>query len=358
METLNELNAFLTQIATAQDFARHLELHSSIIPSEKLLRELKIIESHLENLKLILPPIFENLPTFEKLIKVNVFQKKNAIHFILRIPLVDKLDYELYHLYPIPNENNQIIIPRTKYLLVNKQTYLETNDKCPVIQKDTSVCEIETIFDINKKACALQLIHYEKNPDCTPYIVPRIESQTIKIENSNTWILIIPDMTILHIKCYDRIEHKPIRGNYLLTLPYNCKANLNSKLLIPKYKTAYDIALINLPKLQFNLENQTKPEPLNISYIDLTAFDEIRRHAENYQAELRNQRLIDIQQEHTIVIPIILAIIVVFVIFVILYCLFKNRMKSIIPTTLKRRNPPSSKDINKDQKEDIQLGPF
>lgn len=53
--------------------------------------------------------------------------------FILEIPLVEKQMYQYFQLYSLPiktNNSYQIIIPQSKYVALNEQSYVFSDDKC------------------------------------------------------------------------------------------------------------------------------------------------------------------------------------------------------------------------------------
>lgn len=357
-EYTNELNDFLAQLITAQTFARHTELHSSIIKSLELQQELQEIKKHLKDASLIMEPTTENIPNYEKLIKVNTYQKKSSIYFILRIPLVETQEYDYYRLYPIPNENQQIIIPETKYVLLNSHTFIELDEPCQQNKNRNFLCEVEILKDIKSKSCPVQLITYDPEPMCKTQFISDPDNQVIKIEETNSWIAVTPTQTTITTECAEQsIKRIQIQGNYLITIPYGCRAKIDSKTLLPKNKEEFQPTPINLPKLKFKLNfKEIKPMTINLTGIDLSQFVTLKQHIDNFQREVHSQKLLGLHDEKINWIQYsIPSILCIFIIISLLHCFLKHKQKII--TVFQTKNKPTEEATSKPE-ENIPLGPF
>lgn len=357
-EITNEVNDYLDGLLTAQTFARHAELHSNIIEPSQLQKELQEITEYLKDASLPIEPTIQNVPIYEKLIKVNTYQKGTIIYFVLKIPVVEKQLYEYYRLYPVPNEEYEIIIPDSKYVLLNKRTFTESNQPCQEIRNQEFLCENEVLKDINGKSCSIQLITHDKEQKCQINLVRYLNNQIIKIEESNSWIVTAPQQTTITEDCNpESTRRTEIKGNYLVTIPYGCKAKINSKILLPKNKEEFQPTPVNMPRLKINFNHKEgNPMVLNLTNIDLSQFSTLKQHISNLQQEVKSRNLLGL---HDIkinwiqyAVPCILILSLTIITF---YCIFKNKQKIIPMFQIKYHR--KSRD-NPEAKTDIPLGPF
>lgn len=321
LESVNEINDYLNEVITAQTFARHTEMHPSIIKPIELQKELLNIQQNLEDTSLLFEPTLGNIPKYQETLKVNTYQNEAIIYFIIKIPLIEKTKYDYYQLYPIPNENNQIIIPTSKFILLSEETFIEQDELCLHLQKSEYLCEAKILRNIKQKTCSVQLITYSTYRTCLPQTVSNFGNQIIKIDNSNTWILVAANQETLEIQCTSKTtQRKSIFGNYIISLPFGCKGHFDSKILLPKFKSEYSPSLVIMPNVKIENEQKIiKLKPLNLTGVDMSKFNTLKQHITNLENQVNSQELIEIQKEKInwmqYTIPCILLIIISALIF-------------------------------------------
>ena len=82
----------------------------------------KIINSLLLLEKFPCQAIPENILIFENILDIKSYSKDNEIVFIIEVPLVERDNYNIFHLFPLPTpaENHfKMIIPNFPYLIIN-----------------------------------------------------------------------------------------------------------------------------------------------------------------------------------------------------------------------------------------------
>jgi len=88
---------------------------------------------------------------FEKISKIKSYSSENKIIFIIEIPTVSSQMYNFYHLYPMPvikNNSYQLIIPKSKYLMINERNYFFSNENSFEIISEEFICHCKIIGKI------------------------------------------------------------------------------------------------------------------------------------------------------------------------------------------------------------------
>ena len=74
--------------------------HNSIVEPHELFKELQLINNHPNNEKqLPFEATLQKILIFEKIININSYIKNNQIVFVVKIPLVEKNNYNYYHTF-------------------------------------------------------------------------------------------------------------------------------------------------------------------------------------------------------------------------------------------------------------------
>ena len=153
---INSTLYFLSKLETGNEI--NLMIQNEIFYSEKFLHTVRVIERTITlafndviNLELF---TFENLQTLynnlnstyepQELVKLDLlhpfqileFAKFHIIHvndslaFILKLPILSRHIYQYARIYPIPNNNNKILVPEKLFHLTNENQELWTNNAC------------------------------------------------------------------------------------------------------------------------------------------------------------------------------------------------------------------------------------
>jgi hypothetical protein len=162
LESLVLIESQVNDIIESITFAKLKVLHPSIIKPEYLLNQLSRKSQHLDHNNLPLHPSVYALPVLTNLVTLQAYQTNKRIVFILRIPLIEKEKYTLYHLYSIPTKDSKTnlfhtIIPESKYVALseNNRQYLKINsiEKCKDLQEETLLCSDLIPFPYENPPC-------------------------------------------------------------------------------------------------------------------------------------------------------------------------------------------------------------
>lgn len=110
----------ISLLEIAITFASLNNLHPSIVDPNQLLNELIQVE---KDYKLPFAVNRFNIHHLETTINIKAYSTANSITFILEIPIVSDSQYDVIHLYSIPNEHNMTRIPPAPYLILGSKEY-------------------------------------------------------------------------------------------------------------------------------------------------------------------------------------------------------------------------------------------
>lgn len=344
-----QLNSLLMDISIMQTFSRHSQFHTTMLKPNELLNELKTIQKYLPpEISLMIEPNLQTLPIFEKMIQVKTYQTNTKLYFILTIPLTYKTTFDYIKLFPLPNKNKQIILPKGNYLLSNGQSYALTNQPCQLIVENQYICEIEQIT--TSDLCVKNLIKHNSD-NCKKITLSQFNNQIIKIKEISTYLLIMYDLEKLQIECTDRPTIlKRIIGNYLLTIDSFCKVTIGKNILIPTHKTITKPNIYPLFELQmFNISNKQNKLKVNLTKINFGDINEIYDQVEFEENRLKTQTLLDLETDKmiwtTYVIPII---IIILFLLILIYC-YPNYKKLLYKLSCKSNNVKILKTVKDEQ---------
>ena len=148
-----ELEEYYNFVISSITLAKQNILHPQIVSPRNLFHELSNVV--LQNrLKWPISLTFSNLYKYDKLYKLNVAYINNTLIFVIKIPLVEDMQYELYKMLPflIPYNSSNIysyVQPSFPYILLstNKVYYalLENLEVCPTVDTSEHICRIKYV---------------------------------------------------------------------------------------------------------------------------------------------------------------------------------------------------------------------
>lgn len=308
----------LETIEDSITFAKLQVLHPSIIQPEDLLQNLKKIE---KSTSLPFPVQISEIIHFENIIKIKAYQIDHKFTFLLEVPIIDKIDYKLYHTYscPVLKTNNifQTIIPNNKFLVLTNQYYSSFENICKLIDKVYYCYNLDLTNLNDKPLCEIQLLLAQKpNDKCNSYSL-KMQKEKIQFIENNFILLVSPFETSITYQCKKNSQNELLpSGTYLLRNFENCKLEINNKIIqFPILEIKNELYI---PHLNFNFTVKTNYsiEEIDLSPINLDGLKEIKYKLEKQQNVLKYNKM-----EH-IYIPsiwtiIIYAILICFSIYII-----------------------------------------
>lgn len=323
------INNMLEKVEVAITFSKLNIFHNSMIEPEDLLREIELISGHLTYGKLPFQPIISNILLYEKILSIKAYSEDNKITFILEIPIVENEDYVYYRLYPLPvfkNKNFNIIIPSSKYAIVNENKFALSNEKCKEITTEEFICENTNVLPIRQNMpCEIELINYsQKVLNCRLTPINLFDINIRKLQNS-FWLVSTKELVVAKQHCDEHIENIPINGSYLIELSNsNCKIKINDIVIQSHKNIKNKFKMLNLPDINYIKANENMLTSANLTtnLLNINNFKDIHELI-NDQKDRINEFNDNVNLKEINLYSYILYCIILIVVLSILYCIMK-----------------------------------
>lgn len=291
-----QISDYYDKYIEAINLSNHDIISPFLITPKDLCEELTNYKGEFE---LVITPNYKNLPKIYKLIKLQSIMINDLMVFVIKMPLVRRTTFDMYHLIPLPiqYQNDSIfsfIIPRQPYLLLSQSkshfTFLSELKNCIEYLEGKHVCmDIHTAKTTEDSTCEVSLLtsHTDHAPeDCSTKTI-HAEVETWKYVSNNQWLYVLQHPTTLTIICggnKDHIEDIVLHKTGMLQLHNNCKGytmlfsleptsqvNKNVTHFVPKMNImSSDCCVSTSDYINQNMPNPLKPIKLvNIDLNDL-----------------------------------------------------------------------------------------
>lgn len=353
-EMYNELSSSLLtlsfkieNVVNAIMFTKSHSIHPSVLTPTQLYNELvdnvRNLDKHKE---LPVSLSLNNIHTIIDVAKLLCIYVNNKIVYIIKIPLVNRIEYSLYKSIPIPipHDNQQpnsyaMVLPNCKHVAISsdKNTYICFSNlrECIIVGNEIFICNNVDVHLIqNSPICETEMLCKIPNKlplQCkTKLIFGQIDIwQELK---GNRWLFVETEPIKLTVECQTTTSEYKLLGTGILNLKTNCKAYSNYKEFIAKSNITItvkpilsDFNLIDDPccdKSKFNLI-KPKLEPLKLLNVNLDKITSVAN----------NRFIADIDEivnepnpliEYKSYYPIMTFSITIVIIIIILYKLLKE----------------------------------
>lgn len=250
-------------------FVKSNILHPSILTPNQLYNDI------VNNLKII--PKYRDFPvsldisnihTFINIADLTCYYLNNKIMFIVKLPLVDLQQFNVYKNIPLPTPHNNdklnsfaMILPSEQFLALSidrlSYTYLRDLNNCKKILTETYLCEITDVYAVlNNPSCEVEIITQALSsiPENCPYNFIFGDVDIWHRLNNNKWVFVQTKPSKLSIECNHSVFEFVISGTGILNIPSQCTAFFkNLKLVARTYPK------INVPSVysDFNIINDS-----------------------------------------------------------------------------------------------------
>jgi len=381
-ELVNQYSKETSALLNTITSAHRGQLNPQILKPNELLEQLRDIKANLPtNLNLPIEINFQNYFDLMKIIELNILYTNHLIIYSINIPLIENLDFQLYHIISLPvyiNNNNFIFIQSTQdYLIVekNKQYYsLMTQDqinKCINI-KPGIICDSNIpLAKSNKPNCEFQMFLTQSNisNECEVKSVTIFKDIWLQLKNSNSWLYATHIPLEVVISCQETVENTIINKTGLLTLKPNCKAFTKNTIILSKFQNKSNFSKDYLPSFHLpdyteSINNKIKKQNIQLDNSEEIRspqrFNELKLHAKSLAAlnkEIDNELISNNRQNITTTHSIGITVITIIIVGIILTKLIKwinniNRQETNNKTTDKL-NVVYHIEKNKKQTDDI-----
>lgn len=275
--TLNVLQSYLFTLSFKMEdilnsllFVKSNTIHPSILTPHQLYKDI------VNNLKII--PKYRDFPVTLELNNIHILMNvaelvcyylDGKLMFVIKIPLVSALEYNLYKNIPLPIPHVTgnpkpfiMILPSGDYLALSTDktsyTLLQSLNSCKIIPNRTYLCEITDIYTISgNPSCETEIITKALTslPEYCPY---RFLYGNIDIWhrlNDDKWIFVQSKPTKITIECQNNEPSEIIiSGTGVLNIPLECVAYHRNTRLLRKMLTSIRIPTVSS---DFNIINDS-----------------------------------------------------------------------------------------------------
>lgn len=287
----NRISNNYDKFINAVNLGKHGILSPQVITPRTLFDELRNYKGEFE---LPITPDSSNINLYYKILEIQIFVSKGLVVFAIKIPLVDKQNYNLYNLIPLPiqHENNSIysyIQPKKPYLLLSQSkafyTLLQDLNSCIEYREQEYLCkDISIAKRTDQIICETQLLltHINFIPKDCEKINIKAEIETWKDIKNNNWLYVLHRPTTITFLCDDspgHIEDVVLKNTGILRLHKSCKGYTDHFVLQSNSETIENFLNI-VPNIDIkeddccNLNKKlNKSETISLNPIKLTNID-------------------------------------------------------------------------------------
>ena len=312
-----------------------------------------------------------------KVCETKVYIKNNKLSYLISTPLVNKGEFRVYYLVPVPIQTNKdklVYIKTVKSIMCvdsGRQYYYFSSEaelqKCKEPAKDTYVCRQEKplLSSLVQEECAVRLLKMWKSlpESCEVHVVKLTHTVWTQVYD-NEWVYYTPGVDSMTVLCTDRDPiDVPLRGAGKLTLEPTCKGYSKAALLQPVREIRADGSKSgNNQLIQVKLQNECCEElgtRLNLSTLELDLnFRETVSHADDLkyvgvkvkdlekhiqEHEWRNKHS-TVYHGYSVAVYVIISLFCLYVVYRVLRCMVTKGLCRGIAGTLRlthetRANP-------------------
>lgn len=217
-EKVQDLTEEINRLENILSFSRTKSMHHSVLSVEQLqdlLIELKKYYKSEEVINL-------NIRYYYDIITLGTYFVDKRLVIVLQFPIVLTDSFDLYRLCPIPNKNNDIILPSYPFMASNSQEYVYIETEC---QKVTEwyLCEQKVGHQIRKQRDCIHTLIYLQDIDRSCTLTPVVLSREALTQlDSQHYMLSFPRLTKVQLICQQE-KHQILEGSFLARIPHNCK---------------------------------------------------------------------------------------------------------------------------------------
>lgn len=314
-------NSILQDIENSISFAKIQVMHPSIIKTIDLYNQLKLLEKYLNKNELPLEINLNNVLLFEKLIKIDCFIFNNKITFILKIPVVQSENFNLYHLFAVPiweKSQFKVIIPRKKFLVKNKSKFAFTSNPCTEIIPRQFVCPRIDLLEIEEDGpCEIQLLEMKITSTCEKTSIRLSKPLLKQLANSNHWIYTVPYQDTAYLKCPSNEETKYFTtGTYLVEIPKGCQLTTHMGTISnQKSSTTFGQPVLILDLDNSTIQSTSSNFNFHLENIELDDLQAIKSQITHNQPKLSFEKVLMVPSLWTLIIYGTLVFLVMFFVY-------------------------------------------
>lgn len=203
---------------------------------KEIFKHLKLIYEKDELLELDETHLFKII----KFSKKAVISTESTITCVLYIPVLNPNPYNYQRIYPLPNNEDKLLVPPTKYRLLGIREELWTNEQCATINRQ--------VLCVNKpleNECLLNDNNYAKH--CNSIVAKNNYKLIVQLNNNKILAICKYPFKIVE-ECKGRLFHYTLSRKALVSSNDNCKIMINNV----TYENTFNNFTYETPKIYKN----------------------------------------------------------------------------------------------------------
>lgn len=271
-EKVQDLADELFRLENILAFSRTKSMHHSVLSVQQLHNLIMTLKKYYQPGEII----NLDIRNYYEIIRLGTYFVDKRIVIALQFPIIYIDSFDLYRLNPIPNKNNEIILPPYPFMASNSQEYVYIEAECPRVN-NKYLCEQKVGHQIRtQRDCIHRLIYLQEiDGICTATPVTLAKEALTELD-SQSYLISFPRPTKVQLICGQE-KHQLLEGSFLAHVPITCKVKTPEFTIVnteDKIRGS-PIELINIP---WPISTEThKLMTFNLTTIDLNNLQNIQK---------------------------------------------------------------------------------
>lgn len=188
--------------------------------------------------------------------KITVLGIEDTVTFLLKTPILKPFTYNYSQVYPIPNGQNIIIMPPSKFLLQQEDAEFWTNEECPTTNNVT-LCSIPPKQDL----CTT------RNPTACQTVQVNDDYNIVKVLNNKQLLILFGQPTPVTEDCDGLLTRQTLQGCFIADS--RCRIIIGNSIYSPNVPSFVikppNVTAIILPptrEVKLHLQHLNSPQTL------------------------------------------------------------------------------------------------
>ena len=367
-------------------------LHPYVINAEELLKELVKIQNILpKSISLPIKLDMDEMDILYKIVKTHVFYKNKNLCFVLEIPLIRNIEFQIFKITSVPVRIDEkaftIVIPEKELLIIDavKQHYLlydvQELQGCLETRKTKFICEQKSPVHIShtNNNCVRSLFDPVNSipKSCSSRVMVLHLPIFLQLAQSNAWIYVTPNPERLFLTCKAENHQATLNGTGILTIKPGCEARSENSILNSKtiFNSKVNLKQFNeipeLPKIKLNTNafQTLKNTVNNVSTGNTFSIENQIKSLEKISVDVNelNKQTVSIKDiekhdNHLSFLTIVTIFIIIVICIVLLYKLYKIcrlrkqlEMNVSLKESFQRISSKNKKHVKNQGNQDVEL---
>lgn len=199
-------------------FSRTNSMHHSVLSVKQLQDLISKLQNYYEPEEII----SLDIRYFYDIISLGTYFADTRLVIVLKFPIFSVKSFDLFKLCPIPNKNNDIILPSYPFMASNSHEYVYIEAECPKVNA-WYICKQNIGHQLRtQRDCIHRLIYLQEiDETCQPTPISLSKEALTELDSQN-YILSFPRPTKIQLIC-NQEQHQLLEGSYLARIPHNCR---------------------------------------------------------------------------------------------------------------------------------------